>query len=212
MLYWIGKILSRAVCRVFGRWTVIGRENVPRAGGVLLCANHVSYIDPPALGAGCPRKVHFMAKEPLFRVPVLGFLIRRVGAFPVKTHSADRAALRMAIELLRKGEVVAMFPEGTRNLTSELLLPPEPGAGLIALRAQVPVIPVALINTAKLLPPHSFFFRFARIKVIYGKPVDLSDLYDQSGREAVEEAGRRIMEAIRRLITSQDAPRTDRPA
>jgi len=212
MLYWIGKILSRAVCRVFGRWTVIGRENVPRAGGVLLCANHVSYIDPPALGAGCPRKVHFMAKEPLFRVPVLGFLIRRVGAFPVKTHSADRAALRMAIELLRKGEAVAMFPEGTRNLSSELLLPPEPGAGLIALRAQVPVIPVALINTAKLLPPHSFFFRFARIKVIYGKPVDLSDLYDQSGREAVEEAGRRIMEAIRRLITSQDAPRTDRPA
>ncbi|MGC8862056.1 MAG: lysophospholipid acyltransferase family protein [Armatimonadota bacterium] len=211
MLYWIGKILSIIVCRIFGRWTVIGRENVPTTGGVLLCANHVSYIDPPALGAGCPRKVHFMAKEPLFQIPVLGFLIKRVGAFPVRTHSADRAALRRAIELLQNGQVVAMFPEGTRNLTSELLLPPEPGVGMIALRAQVPVVPVALINTAKLLPPHSIFFRFTRIKVIYGKPVDLSDLYGQSGREAVEEVGRRIMEAIRELISSQGAPQTDRP-
>jgi 1-acyl-sn-glycerol-3-phosphate acyltransferase len=200
MLYWIGKTLSRCVCRLFGRWKVIGRENVPMRGGVLLCGNHRSYIDPPALGAGCPRPVHFMAKEPLFGIPVVGFLIRRVGAFPVRQHAADRAALRMAIELLQKGECVGMFPEGTRNLTSETLIPPEPGVGLIALRAQVPVIPVALINTAKLLPPHSIFFRFTRIKVIYGKPVDLADLCGQSGREAVEEVGRRIMGAVGQLL------------
>ncbi|MCX8053009.1 MAG: 1-acyl-sn-glycerol-3-phosphate acyltransferase [Armatimonadetes bacterium] len=200
MLYLLGKSLARMVCRIFGRWTVIGRENVPPTGGVLLCANHVSYIDPPALGAGCPRRVRFMAKEPLFRIPVLGFLIKRVGAFPVRTHSADRTALRTAIELLEKGECVAIFPEGTRNLTSEPLLPAQPGTGMIALRAQVPVIPVALINTKKLLPPHSFFFRFTRIKVIYGKPVNLSDLYGQSGREAVEEAGKRIMRAIAELM------------
>jgi 1-acyl-sn-glycerol-3-phosphate acyltransferase len=200
MLYWIGKTLSRAICRFFGWWSVTGRENVPRKGGVLLCGNHTSYIDPPALGAGCPRPVHFMAKEPLFRVPMLGFLIKRVGAFPVRQHMADRAALRMAIELLQKGECVGMFPEGTRNLTSETLMPPEPGVGLIALRAGVPVIPVALIDTAKLLPPHSIFFRFARIKVVYGPPVALHDLYGQAGREAVEEVGRRIMAAIGELI------------
>ena len=200
MLYLIGKTLSRVVCRLFGRWKVTGRENVPMKDGVLLCGNHTSYIDPPALGAGCPRPVHFMAKEPLFRVPVLGFLIKGVGAFPVRTHAADRAALRVAIELLQRGECVGMFPEGTRNLTSETLMPPEPGVGLIVLRAQVPVIPVALINTAKLLAPHSVFFRFTRIKVIYGQPVDLADLYGQSGREAVEEVGRRIMAAIAELL------------
>ncbi len=200
MLYWIGKILAVLVCRFFGRWQVIGQENIPRTGGVLVCANHVSYIDPPALGAGCPRRVYFMAKEPLFRIPVLGFLIRKVGAFPVKTHSADRAAIRKAVDLLHKGECVAMFPEGTRNLTSEPLLPAEPGVGMIALMAKVPVIPAALINTAKLLPPHSMFLRFARIKVVYGKPVDLSDLYGAHGKEAAQEVGNRVMAAIGELL------------
>jgi len=201
MLYAIGKLLSIAVCKIFGRWQVIGRENIPRKGGVLLCANHVSYIDPPALGAGASRRVHFMAKEPLFRVPVLGFLIKRVGAFPVRQHTADRTALKKAIELLQNGEVVAIFPEGTRNFNPQELLPPEPGAGMIALKSRVPVVPVALINTEKLLPPHALFFRFAQIKVAYGKPVDLSDLYDKNGREAVEEAGKRIMAAISELLS-----------
>jgi 1-acyl-sn-glycerol-3-phosphate acyltransferase len=200
MLYAIGKCLSAAVCKVFGRWKVIGRENIPSTGGVLLCGNHVSYIDPPALGAGAERQVHFMAKEPLFRVPVLGFLIGRVGAFPVRQHTADRTALRRAIELLRSGEVVGMFPEGTRNPNPSELMPAEPGAGLIALKSRATVIPVALINTDKLLPPHSVFFRFTRIKVVYGEPVKLDDLYDQEGREAVEETGRRIMAAIGDLL------------
>lgn len=201
MLYAIGKLLSIAVCKIFGRWQVIGRENIPRKGGVLLCANHVSYIDPPALGAGASRRVHFMAKEPLFRVPVLGFLIKRVGAFPVRQHTADRTALKKAIELLQNGEVVAIFPEGTRNFNPQELLPPEPGAGMIALKSRVPVVPVALINTEKLLPPHALFFRFARIKVAYGKPVDLGNLYDKNGREVVEEAGKRIMAAISELLS-----------
>lgn len=200
MLYWIGWLLSRAVCRVFGRWEVIGRENIPQSGGVLLCANHTSYIDPPALGAGCRRKVHFMAKEPLFRVPVLGFLIRRVGAFPVRQHSADRSALRTAVDLLKSGKVVGMFPEGTRNPNPGTLMPAEPGVGMIVLMSRAAVVPVALINTHKLLPPHSSFLRFTRIKVVYGKPVSLEDLYESKGREAVEEAGKRIMAAIDGLL------------
>lgn len=200
MLYWIGKNLSAAMCRIFGRWKVIGRENIPRTGGVLLCGNHVSYIDPPALGGGATRPVHFMAKIELFQVPVLGFLIHHVGAFPVRQKTADRAALKKAVELLQAGEVVGMFPEGTRNPHPEELMPAEPGAGIIVLRAQTPVIPVALINTEKLLPPHSVFLKFSQVKVVYGKPVELSDLYGQSGREAVEEAGRRIMAAIDELL------------
>lgn len=200
MFYWIGASLSAAVCRLFGRWQVIGRENVPAKGGALLCANHVSYIDPPAVGARVGRAVHFMAKEPLFRIPVLGLLIKLVGAFPVRQHTADRAALRKALELLESGEVVGMFPEGTRNFDPANLLPPEPGVGLIALRSQAPVIPVALINTEKLLPPHSVLPRFARVKVVYGQRVALDDLYGQTGRQAVEEAGHRIMAAIGELL------------
>lgn len=200
MLYGVGKFLCATVCRVFGRWKVMGRENIPATGGVLLCGNHVSYIDPPALGGAATRQVHFMAKEPLFRVPVLGFLIARVGAFPVRQHTADRTALRRAIDLLQNGKVVGMFPEGTRNLNPSELMPAEPGAGLIALKSRATVIPVALVNTERLLPPHSVLPKFTRIKVIYGEPVKLDDLYDQGGREAVEETGRRIMAAIGDLL------------
>lgn len=199
MLYAIGKFLSASVCKVFGRWEVIGRENIPEKGGVMLCGNHVSYIDPPALGAGATRPVHFMAKLELFRIPVLGFLIRHVGAFPVKRGTADRSALKKAVELLKNGEIVGMFPEGTRSLDGKLK-PPEPGVGMIALRARVPVVPVALVNTEKLLPPHSFLFKFSRVKVVYGKPVALDDMDGQGGREAIEEVGRRIMSAIGQLL------------
>jgi len=200
MLYAFGKFLCASICKLFGRMTVIGRENIPATGGVMLCGNHVSYIDPPALGSGATRPVHFMAKEPLFRVPIMGFLIRRVGAFPVRQHTADRAALRTAIDLLKAGEVVGMFPEGTRNPDPTNLMPAEAGVGMIVLKAQVPVIPVALVNTDKLLPQHSLFCKFTHIKVVYGTPVPLDDLYEQSGREAVEEAGRRIMGAIDALL------------
>ena len=199
MLYAIGKFLSASVCKVFGRWEVIGRENIPEKGGVMLCGNHVSYIDPPALGAGATRPVHFMAKLELFRIPVLGFLIRHVGAFPVKRGTADRSALKKAVELLKNGEIVGMFPEGTRSLDGKFK-PPEPGVGMIALRARVPVVPVALVNTEKLLPPHSFLFKFSRVKVVYGKPVPLDDMDGQGGREAIEEVGRRIMSAIGQLL------------
>jgi 1-acyl-sn-glycerol-3-phosphate acyltransferase len=200
MLFWIGASLSAMVCRIFGRWQVIGRENIPKTGGVLLCGNHVSYIDPPALGARANgRPVHFMAKLELFQIPILGLLIKAVGAFPVKRGTADRAALKKAIELLQSGEVVGMFPEGQRSLDGTLL-PAEAGVGMIVLRAKVPVIPVGLVNSNKLLPPHSIFPKFTRLKVVYGKPVPLEDLYDKGGREAIEEVGKRIMAAIAELL------------
>ena len=199
MLYWIGKSLSAIICKSFGRWKVIGRENIPKKGGVLVCANHVSYIDPPALGAGTTRQLHFMAKLELFQIPIIGLFIKGLGAFPVKRGTADRGALKKAVEYLQAGKAVAMFPEGQRSLEGELL-PAEPGVGMIVLRSKAPVIPVALVNTEKLLPPHSSFFKCSNVKVIYGKPIQLDDLYEQSGREAVEEVGKRIMAAIGEML------------
>ena len=199
MLYTVGKSFSWLLAKIFGRMKVIGRENIPTQGGVMICANHVSFADPPVLGAGCPRQIHYMAKIELFQVPVLGALIRRVGAFPVQQRSADRTAIKTAVDYLSKGDVVGMFPEGQRVHGGELG-PALPGAGMIVLRAKVSVIPAALINTDKMLPPHHILPKFTRVVVVYGEPVDLSDLYDKSGREAIEEAGRRIMSAIGELI------------
>ncbi|MCX6345117.1 MAG: lysophospholipid acyltransferase family protein [Armatimonadetes bacterium] len=199
MLFWIGANIAAMICRIFGRWQVIGKENIPKTGGALLCGNHVSYMDPPALGARVGRRVHFMAKIELFQIPVFGFIIRKVGAFPVKRGTADRGALKQAIEYLQNGEVVAMFPEGQRSL-GRGLQPAEAGVGMIVLRAKAPVIPVALINSDKLFPPHSAFLHFTKLKVVYGKPVKLDDLYAQGGREAIEEVGKRIMAAIGELM------------
>jgi len=199
MLYRFGKLLSWIAARAIGRMTVIGRENIPREGGVMVCANHISYADPPVLGAASRRPLHYMAKIELFQIPVLGKLIEWVGAFPVQQRTADRAALKKAIEYLEKGEVVGMFPEGQRIYGGQLG-EPLPGVGMIVLRAKAPVIPAALINTDKFLPPHKLLPKFSRVKVVFGEPVKLDDLYDLSGREAVEEVGKRIMAAIGELI------------
>lgn len=200
MLFWIGWHLSRLVLAVFGRCRYIDADNVPKTGPVIIAPNHVSYLDPPTAGSGYGRVTHFMAKQELFKIPVLGWLIKAVGSFPVKQHSADRNALRTALDLLSKGEVVCIFPEGTRSLDGRLL-PAQAGIGMIALKSRAPVVPVALIGTNRVLPPHSLFFRFGRVTVVYGRPMTFDDLYDRGlDREAVEEVGRRIMSAIASLL------------
>lgn len=200
MLFWIGWHLSRLVLAVFGRCRYIDADNVPKTGPVIIAPNHVSYLDPPTAGSGYRRVTHFMAKQELFKIPVLGWLIKAVGSFPVKQHSADRNALKTALDLLSKGEVVCIFPEGTRSLDGRLL-PAQAGIGMIALKSRAPVVPVALIGTNRVLPPHSLFFRFGRVTVVYGRPMTFDDLYDRGlDREAVEEVGRRIMSAIASLL------------
>lgn len=199
MLYWIGWSLFRLILIIFGRWKVFGKENVPPKGPVILAPNHVSFADPPTAGCGILRQVHFMAKTELFKVPILGFLIKSVGAFPVKQNTADRAAIRRAIEFLGQGEVVCIFPEGSRSPDGNLMKA-QAGLGMIALKSKAPVVPVALIGTEKLLPLHSPFIHFARVKVIYGKPITFDDLYDRGmDREAIEQVGERVMAAIREM-------------
>lgn len=199
ILYWIGWLLSRSVGRVFGRWKVRGAENMPSTGGVILAPNHISYLDPPIAGAPFRRQVHFMAKEELFRVPILGALIRMVGAFPVRRGTADREALRQAISLLQSGEVVCIFPEGTRSLDGNLK-EAETGFGMIALRAGVPVLPVAIVGTDQVLRRGSKMLHFGRIRLNIGKPLDFTDLRDRADdREAMREVGRRTMAAIAAL-------------
>lgn len=199
MSYIIARGLLRFVLAFFGRIRAFDIDNVPDEGGVLICANHISYIDPPAVGCPLKRRVHFMAKAELFRMPVLGPMITSYGAFPVHRGTADRQALRQAIDLLRGGNIVAMFPEGKRSLDGNLL-PAEAGVGMIARNAGVPVVPAALINTNKLLRPHTWWLAFTHVKVVYGKPLDLSDLDQMSSREAYDEVGTRVMRAIADLL------------
>ena len=199
ILYWIGWSLSRAIARFFGRWSVRGAENVPKTGGFILAPNHISYLDPPVAAGAIFRQVHFMAKEELFKARVLGFILRSSGTFPVRRGTADRSAIRKAIGLLQAGKVVGIFPEGTRSEDGNLQQP-EQGLGLLVLKAKVPVLPMAIVGTDRVLRRGSVVLHFGKIKVNIGKPLDFSDLYDRENeRAAIEEIGRRTMAAIAEL-------------
>ena len=139
-----------------------------------------------------------MAKAELFKIPVFGWLLARLGAFPVVRGTADRKAIRRAIDLLKAGEVVGIFPEGTRTRTGDLL-PLQRGAALIALRAGVPVVPVALIGTFKPIRWRVWRPVFNRIRVRIGEPLDMTGI-DPGDREAGAALSSRILAGIERLM------------
>ncbi|OCA90948.1 acyl-phosphate glycerol 3-phosphate acyltransferase [Bacillus sp. FJAT-27225] len=170
------------------QYEVIGRENFPKEGGVLLCSNHIDNLDPPMVGITAPRPVHFMAKEEIFKVPVLGNIVRKCNAFPVKRGMSDREALRKGLGVLKEGKVLGLFPEGTRSRTGELGKGLA-GAGFFALRSNAHVVPCAIIGPYK---------KFGKLKVVYGKPIDMEKArLEKASAEAVTEL---IMSEIRKLI------------
>ncbi|MCX7801095.1 MAG: 1-acyl-sn-glycerol-3-phosphate acyltransferase, partial [Fimbriimonadales bacterium] len=148
-----------------------GLEHVPRRGPLLLASNHLADIDPPVVQIACPRPIHFMAKSELFQIRVLGPLIRRLGAFPVRRGEPDRTALRHALRLLERGESVGLFPEGELSQTGELLQL-KPGFALLARQSGAPVVCVRVDGTPAVLPYGSVIPRpaFRRIRVRFHPP------------------------------------------
>jgi 1-acyl-sn-glycerol-3-phosphate acyltransferase len=170
------------------RMEVMGEENFPKEGGVLLCINHIHNFDPPIVGIIAPRPIHFMAKEELFSVPILGKLLPHLNAFPVKRGMSDREALRKGLKVLKEGNVLGLFPEGTRSKTGELGKGLA-GAGFFALRTDAQVLPCAIIGPYK---------AFSRLKVVYGKPIDMKAL--RENKTSAEEMTEVIMNEIQKLI------------
>jgi len=181
-----------------GGITIRGVENLPPDGPVLLTPVHISFMDPPLLGSTCPRALRFMAKEELFKFP-LGPLIRSVGAFPVRRGENDTSAIRLAIEELKKGHTVLMFPEGTRN-DGEQMLPIQPGIAMLAKRSGAKIVPVGLGGTHKMWPKGQKLPRRAHLTIVYGPAFCYEDIADGlSEREArqafADELGNRIAAA-----------------
>lgn len=175
------------------RYSVEGLQNLPAGSGFVLCSNHLSSFDPWPLGLALwpHRQLRFMAKSELFN-PVLKAPMTATGAFPVRRGEGDMEAMKTAIRLAKSGEIVAMFPEGTRpkkGLRKKHEARPHTGAARIALGAKVPLVPAALKGTDGLS-------RFAQLKVSYGPPVPIDDLHGLSHREAAQVATDRLMVAI----------------
>ncbi len=188
-MYKLGRGAVKTLLTPFYRFEVIGYENIPKEGGVLICSNHISNFDPPVVGiTAAPRQVHFMAKAELFKVPVLGPLVRSFGTFPVKRGMSDREALRVALKILKDGKILGLFPEGTRSVNGELGKGLS-GAGFFALRSNAAVVPCAIIGPYK---------AFSRLKVVYGKPINMEELREQkASADVVTEV---IMAEIKNLI------------
>jgi 1-acyl-sn-glycerol-3-phosphate acyltransferase len=186
-------------CGGIKRKNVAVLDSLPPHTGVLLCPNHVSDADPAAIYWGLGRPAWYMAKSELFSVPVLGSLMRFFQAFPVKRDTADRAALKRAEELLKEGNLVVIFPEGGGNFDNTLQ-PLHPGALLIAMKTRVPIIPVAIKNTALVWPYGKLKLQFSPkpVEIVFGEPLDLSDLYDKRG--ATDLATQRLTETLAKML------------
>jgi 1-acyl-sn-glycerol-3-phosphate acyltransferase len=177
---------------------VVGQQNVPMQGSAVIVCNHLSMVDPFVVGFGAGRMVNFMAKEELFRVPVVGFLIRKVGAFPVDRSRRDPASMRVALSVLKADELLGMFPEGTRSTIGEML-ELRAGAARLASRTRTPIVPAAVINTDRALPPGKFI-RPARISLHFGEPFELTELNENpKDEEALTRALALIKEKIEHL-------------
>jgi 1-acyl-sn-glycerol-3-phosphate acyltransferase len=177
------------------RLRATGREHLPN-GGFVLAANHTSNLDPWPLGLPLwpRRQLRFMAKSELFN-PLLKPILRGVGAFPVRRGEGDREAIRRAVELVRNGEIVVMFPEGTRRqkgLRKKFEARPHTGAARIALLADAPLVPAAIKGTDRIA-------RLGPLRVVYGKPIALDDLRGKAARSAANEATDRLMASINEL-------------
>lgn len=198
MFYRIARAILRAVFRIVFRWEVAGSENVPMTGPVLIASNHISLLDPPVIGCAISRKIHFMAKAELFRYPVLGSLFRYFGAFPVRRGMADRNAIRKALDLLKQGEVIGIFPEGTRNRTGEAIAPHH-GVALLAIKANASIVPAAIKRTDVTrrilgIPVPN------RVTVTLGKPISVAEYEGRVDKDTVAELSQKVMSKIRELL------------
>jgi len=186
---------------VFG-FRVTGAERVPRSGPVIIASNHVSYSDPPVVGSAVPREVYFLAKEELFGNPAFGWLISRYNAIALRRAVGDIGAVRRAVDLLKQGRAVLMFPEGTRSLGGALLKP-KPGVGLIACLAGAPVVPAYVTGTNRL---GRALLRRAELRVSFGEAVTVGMLPQScsSDRERYQMLTDEVMRRIADLAGTRD--------
>ncbi len=152
-----------------GKPDLEGLELVPKSGPLLLCSNHVSNYDPLLLGATVPRLMHAMAKAELFRNPLLARYLRACNVFPIRREEADAAALRTALNVLKDGGVVVLFPEGHRSHGARMR-PFSRGAGYLARRSGAPVLPCAIWGTERVLPSGKLRPRRAEVHLRLGPP------------------------------------------
>ena len=190
VLYFLGKQLTGRSFDWIWRRQVFGRENIPPKGqAAIFAANHRSLADPNLVGSAIPYPVNYFAKDDLFKIPLLGWYIRRVNAFPVNRLQADVGAVKTAQKVLEAGEGLVLFPEGGRRLDPKRQWQVKSGVGLLACTTGAVVVPVGVWNSEN-------FSRLGRVEVRFGKPLTPPK---EASRENYEQFSQQVMDQIRKL-------------
>jgi 1-acyl-sn-glycerol-3-phosphate acyltransferase len=188
MIYYITYFLTKVLSWLYFPYTAHQTRNIPRKGGFILASNHTSNLDPVVLGICSVRRLNFMAKIELFK-GLLGFFLTNLGAFPIKRGAGDFGALREAMRRLKEGRVILIFVEGTRRIGNEPTKA-QAGVGFLAMKSGVPIVPVYLQGTNKVMAPGTKFFKRGPVSATFGEPFFVNDAPTH------EEASQRILDKI----------------
>lgn len=188
MIYYFTYFATKVISWVYFPYTAHQTSNIPRQGAFILASNHISNLDPVVLGICSVRRLNFMAKIELFK-GVLGFFLRKLGAFPIKRGESDFGAMRESLKRLKNGNVILIFVEGTRRMGNEPTTA-QAGVGFLAMKSGVPIIPVYVQGTNKVMAPGAKLFKRGPVSVTFGKPFFVNDA------PTYEEASQCILDKI----------------
>jgi 1-acyl-sn-glycerol-3-phosphate acyltransferase len=192
----VGYDVLRVVARLIAVWAfglrVRGREHWPAAGGALVCANHQSSFDPPLVGLTCPRRANYLARDTLFRIPLLNYVMMFFDAIPIDREGGGLSGLKETLKRLKAGELVLIFPEGTRTHDGEVA-PLKPGFIALARRSRVPLVPVGIDGAFQAWPRTARFPRLARMAVVIGEPISPELVAESSDEDLLAELEQRIL-------------------
>lgn len=199
-IYWACHTFSTIVARAFYDFRVIHPERLVEHGPALIASNHVSFFDPPLVAISMKTPIHFLARKTLFRNKYFGGLIRKLNSIPVDQDRPDFTSLKKIIQLLKAGERVLIFPEGSRTLDGSLG-EAQPGVGLIVTKSKSPVVPMRIFGAENALPRGSKWPRLCRITLVVGEPLDFTqDIEEAAGsKEVYGKISLKIMEAVAAL-------------
>jgi len=198
MFYYLVKAICWLLLKIFWRMEIIGIENLPENGGLIIASNHVSYLDPAVLVASLNRKIYFITKKEVFKNTFVSFILKNLNAFSVDRENVDMLAFKKAINILREEKILGIFPEGTRSSNGELQ-ELKLGAIKIAMKTGVPILPVGIIGTHKIYPRGIKFPILFKHKIIvkYGTPQYLNKLKSRDKiyqKEELNLLGKKIKE------------------
>jgi 1-acyl-sn-glycerol-3-phosphate acyltransferase len=191
VVYDLLRIVVRIAAVLAFRMRLKGREHIPAAGPVLVCANHQSSLDPPLIGLAFERRLNYLARQGLFEIPVLRQMIRFLDAIPIDREGTGLAGLKETLRRLKQGELVLVFPEGTRSEDGEMA-PLKPGVIAVARRCHAPLLPVGLDGAYDVLPRTSVLPRPAVVHLVIGEPITPEEVASLDDESLLAELERRI--------------------